>query len=136
MTESADAALPSLEEARGWLGAELSDVHGARIGRLDGLYVDAASGEPAWLVARVGKRRGGRVFALPVGCCAGAPFGAWVALDGDLIRHAPIVDPSRPLRREHELVICSHYDIGEAVGRAAEVAGRPENEVTATPVRR
>jgi len=49
------------------------------------------------------------------------------------IRTAPVVDPTRPLRREHELTICSHYGIGEAVGRAAEVAARPEGEITATP---
>ena len=42
------------------------------------------------------------------------------------MRSAPVVDPARPLLREHELTICAHYGIGEAVGRAAEVAGRPE----------
>jgi hypothetical protein len=44
-----------------------------------------------------------------------------------------VVDPSRPLRREHELTICAHYGIGEAVGRAAAVVGRDEGAVTAQP---
>ncbi len=44
-----------------------------------------------------------------------------------------MVDPNRPLRREHELAICAHFGIGEAVGRAAEVRERPEDTVTATP---
>ena len=43
---------------------------------------------------------------------------------------APVVDPTRPLLREHELAICAHYGIGEGVGRAAEVAGRAEGAVT------
>jgi hypothetical protein len=50
----------------------------------------------------------------------------------DAIRSAPVVDPSRPLRREHELMICAHFGIGEKVGRAAAVAGRPAGDVTAT----
>ncbi len=50
-----------------------------------------------------------------------------------MIRSAPVVDPTRPLLREHELTICAHYGIGESVGRAAEVAGRPEGSVTSQP---
>lgn len=134
MTEA--TALPSLAEVRSWVGADLSDVHGSQVGQLEAIYVDARSGEPTWLAVRTGRRRKAPVFALPIGCCAGAPFGAWVALDGDLIRHAPVVDPKRPLRREHELTLCSHFEIGEAVGRAAEVASRPEGEVTAAPAPR
>ena len=45
-----------------------------------------------------------------------------------------MVDPTRPLLREHELAICAHYGIGERVGRAAEVAGRGDGEVTAVPL--
>ena len=46
---------------------------------------------------------------------------------------APVVDPTRPLLREHELTICAHYGIGERVGRAAEVAERAEGAVTSKP---
>jgi hypothetical protein len=53
--------------------------------------------------------------------------------EGERLASAPVVDPARPLLREHELTICSHFGVGEAVGRAAEVAGRPEGAVTALP---
>ena len=43
------------------------------------------------------------------------------------------VDAFLRLRREHELTICRHFEIGERVGRAAAVAARPEGEITATP---
>lgn len=127
------APLPSLAEARGWIGAELADIGGGGVGRVQGLYVDAASSEPSWLVAALGRRRGTRVVAVPLRGCAGAPFGVWAAYEAETIRSAPVVDPARPLRREHELTICAHFGIGEAVGRAAEVAGRPAEGVTATP---
>ncbi|HEX2265380.1 MAG TPA: hypothetical protein VHH14_03770 [Solirubrobacterales bacterium] len=130
---SEDAPRPSTAEAMGWLGAEVAELSGDPVGQVQGVFVDAESGEPAWLVARLGRRRRARVVALPFSNCAGAPFGVWVAQEADAIRSAPVVDPTRPLRREHELTICAHFGIGENVGRAAEVAPREEGAVTAAP---
>lgn len=127
------AAMPSLAEAMGWLGAEVAEIDGAGVGQVQGFFVDGASGDPAWLIARLGRRRKSRAVAVPLRGCAGAPFGVWVAYEGDVLRSAPVVDPTRPLRREHEMAICAHFGIGETVGRAAEVAGRREGDITATP---
>lgn len=121
------------EEAMGWLGAEIAELSGSSVGQVQGFYVDAESGEPAWLVVRLGRRRRARVVAVPFSNCAGARFGVWVAQEGDAIRTAPVVDPTRPLRREHELTICAHFGIGEKAGRAAAIAGREEGGITATP---
>lgn len=128
------AALPGPEEVAGWRGAPLSDRDGRAAGEVEAAFADAASGAPAWLVARLGRRRQTRLVALPLRECAGAPFGVWVAQPRELLASAPPVDATRPLRREHELTICAHYGIGEAVGRAAEVAPRPAGEVTAVPL--
>lgn len=125
----------SAAEAMGWIGADVADLGGSSVGQLQGVYVDAGSDQAAWLIARLGRRRRARVVALPAANCAGAPFGVWVAQEADAIRSAPVVDPTRPLRREHELTICAHYGIGEKVGRAAAVVGREAGEVTATPPR-
>ncbi len=131
MAES--AAMPSLAEATGWVGADLSEIDGATVGKVEGIFVDSETAEPAWLVARVGRRRHAKLVAVPLRACAGAAFGVWVAEGAEALSTAPVVDPTRPLRREHELTICSHFGIGERVGRAAEVAGRPEGEITASP---
>lgn len=128
------AALPSRREAMGWVGAPVAEIGGAAIGEVHGIFCGSDGGEPAWLIARLGRRRRTRLVAVPLRDCAGAPFGVWVAHEGDAIRTAPAVDPTRPLRREHELTICAHFGIGETVGRAAEVAGRGEGEVTAVPL--
>lgn len=130
MTERTRA---SAAEATSWLGADIAELGGKAVGQVQGFYVDADSGEPAWLIARLGRRRRARVVAVPFSNCAGAPFGVWVGQEGDAIRSAPVVDPTRPLRREHELTICAHFGIGEKVGRAAEVAGRDAGGITATP---
>ncbi len=126
-------AMPSATEARKWVGAELRDVDGAVVGEVHGFFLDSLSAEPAWLIAKLGKRRNARLVAVPLRDCAGAAFGVWVAQEGAALATAPVVDPTRPLRREHELTICAHFGIGEGVGRAAEVAGRPEGAVTASP---
>jgi hypothetical protein len=126
-------AVPGLAEARGWIGADVAGLDGTNVGEVQGLFVDEGSGMPAWLVVRLGRRRRTRVVAVPLGICAGAPFGVWVADQGEKLTSAPIVDAGRPLRREHELTICEHYGIGEAVGRAAEVLGRTEGSITAAP---
>jgi len=131
--DEAAAERVSAADAMAWLGAEVAELNGSSIGQAQGVFVDADSGEPAWLITRLGRRRRARVVALPFSSCAGAPFGVWVAQEGDAIRSAPVVDPTRPLRREHELTICAHFGIGENVGRAAAVAGRAEGNVTAAP---
>ena len=98
-----------------------------------GFFVDAESGAPSladrpgWAGVR------GRLVAVPLGDCAAGGGGVWVAHEGEEIRSAPVVDPTRPLLREHELTICAHYGIGEGVGRAAEVGGRNEGAVTSQP---
>jgi hypothetical protein len=126
------APLPSTAEAVGWTGFELDDVGGERVGRVHSVFVDAAGGEPAWLIAALG-RRGAKLVAVPLRDCAAAAGRVWTAQAGEALRTAPAVDPTRPLLREHELTICSHYGTGERVGRAAAVAGRPEGAVTSQP---
>ena len=127
------AAMPSPSEVTSWVVAELKDVDGVTAGKVEGFFVDSESRAPVWLIVRVGRRRGARLIAVPLRDCAGAAFGVWVAHSGEVLSTAPVIDPERPLRREHELTICAHYGIGEALGRAAEVAGRPEGAVTASP---
>jgi hypothetical protein len=127
-------AMPDLAEAMGWVGADVTAMSGSAVGLVHGVFVDEDGGAPVWLVVRLGhKRRKTKVVAVPLGLCAGAPFGVWVADQGENLSSAPVVDPARPLRREHELTICANFGIGEAVGRAAEVAGRPQGSITAAP---
>ena len=133
MAEAPPGPLPSLSEARGWVGHAVDDVGGAAIGQVHGFFVDAGGGEPTWLIARAGPLSAARSWrsrcatARPAAAASGSPIGR------EAIRSAPVVDPTRPLLREHELTICAHYGIGERVGRAAEVAARPEGAVTSQP---
>jgi hypothetical protein len=113
-------------------GHRVDAIGGAKVGAVHSTYVDAESGETAWLIATVGRRRG-KLVALPIADCAAAGGRVWVAHEREVVRTAPGIDPTRPLLREHELTICEHYGIGERVGRAAEVVGRPAEAVSSVP---
>jgi hypothetical protein len=132
-------AIP-LAEAIGWVGGSLADLDGAAVGEVQSVYIDSTSHQPAWLVAKVGgsgrRGRGARIVALPFDLCAGAAgVGAWTAIDGERLRAAPVVDPSRPLLREHELMLCEHFGIEGGRGRAAAVGELADGAVTAIPPR-
>jgi hypothetical protein len=132
MADSPAPAALSLSEARGWIGYGVDDSGGSGIGEVHGFFVDSQSGDPTWLIVKHG-RLGRTLAAAPLCDCAAGGGRVWVAHPGVTIRSAPVVDPTRPLLREHELTICAHYGIGEQVGRAAEVASRPEASVTSQP---
>lgn len=133
MSEAPAGALPDLAEALGWNGCELDDAVGRSVGRVTGLYVDAEGGNPVWLVVAMGRRRRAKAVILPLRECAAMPGRVWSAQDRQAMRDAPAVDPARPLLREHETAICSHYGIGKGVGRHAEVVGRAAGSTTAQP---
>lgn len=132
MAEVPPSSLPSLAEASGWVGHAVDDAGGATVGQVHGFFVDAGGEGPTWLIARQGRVRG-TLVAIPLRDCAGGGGRVWVAHGGDAIRSAPVVDPARPLLREHELTICAHYGIGEGAARAAEVVARPEGSITSQP---
>ncbi|HET7052845.1 MAG TPA: PRC-barrel domain-containing protein [Solirubrobacterales bacterium] len=142
MSEAVAGALPGLAEAHSWIGLELDDVDGRRVGRIEGVYADPEAERPVWLVVAVAARRRGRfafgrrgakAVAVPLRECAAMPGRAWAAERVEAMHAAPAVDATRPLLREHEAAICAHYGIGEAVGRHAEIAHRPDGSLTAQP---
>jgi hypothetical protein len=130
----------AIGDAIGWVGSPLADLDGDAIGEVQSVYIDSTSHQPSWLVAKLagtGRRgRGARIVCVPADLCAGAAgAGAWAAVDAERLRGAPVVDPTRPLLREHELTICEHFGITGEIGRAAVVGGLAEGAVTSIPPR-
>ncbi|HEX6116698.1 MAG TPA: hypothetical protein VFY99_06320 [Solirubrobacterales bacterium] len=127
----ADPELPGTLEALAWAGAKLDEMSGAAAGRVEGVLVDAESGDPKWLLVRMG--RFGHHTALPFSHAVAGAGRVWAPYDRDMIRQAPRIDAGRSLTRELELELCAFYGIAEDFGRGSEVAGRPEGAVTAEP---
>ncbi len=126
---AAPAAQPGLEDVKAWTGYQLDEISGQGVAKVEGLFVDKESGEPAWVLAKLG--RFGKIVPVSVRECAAAAGRVWVPHEREVIRNAPAVDPTMPLNREQEMQVLEYYGIPETVGRGAEIAERPEGATTA-----
>jgi hypothetical protein len=119
MAESKPTALPALGAALEWIGFRVDDMNGSKVARVQDIYVDAESEEPAWVIVKVGYF--GKVTAVPYADCADGPRKLWVAHSRKAIRSAPSVEAGEPLTQGEELKICNHYWIRPDQARAAAI---------------
>ena len=119
---------PSLEDVKQWMGYRVDEISGHSVAKVDGLFVDQESGDPAWVLVKLG--RFGKVVPVSIRECATAAGRVWVPHDREVIRNAPAVDPAMPLNREQELQVLQYYGIPESVGRGAEITDRKIGAVT------
>lgn len=131
---SAKGAPPSygIEDARYCVGARIEDAGGGKVGRVEGVLVDAGDGAPTWLVVKLG--RIGRRCAVPARFVAGAAGKAWSGFPRDWIREAAEIDPTDGLSASEERRLLAHYGIPLGDGRGAAVASAPPEERTSVPV--
>ena len=123
--------LPTLEEARAWEGKQIDGLSNKSLGRIAGIHVDANSGEPRWVLIRLGPLAG--CTAIPFEHVAEGAGRLWAAYERDWIREAPRFRPNESLTALQELELCAHWGIREGQGRAAEVAELGGDEITAVP---
>jgi hypothetical protein len=120
----------SLAEAIEWLEMPVDGRGDRTLGRVAGIHIDAGDGKPRWLVIRLGPLAG--CTAIPVEHAAEAAERVWIAYDRDSVHDAPRFKPDESLSAAQELELATHWKI-EGRGRAAEVAGRDTDEITAVP---
>jgi len=125
------AERPSLEEIGSWGGHRLDEIGGGSVGKVEGAYVDAESGSVEWLLARMG--RFGHYALIPARDAVAAPGHVWVPYTRDQIRQAPKIEPKHDVTRDRELELLNHYGVAGEAGRAAELARREPQAVTARP---
>src|SRR5262245_57712129 len=120
-----DEDRPGAAEVRTWIGARLDEIGGAGVGKIEGMYVDAESGEPEWLLTKMG--RFGRHALVPAGDAVGGVGEVWVPYDRDFLRGAPKVDAGDELDVDRESELSAYYEID----RGARLVGRDRAAVTA-----
>jgi len=118
---------PSVDEVRGWIGDRLDEIGGAGVGKIEGIYLDADSGEPQWLLAKMG--RFGRHALVPTRDAVGGVGEVWVPYDREMLKGAPRIEPGEELDLARETELSAHYEIN----RAAQLADRDQAGVTARP---
>ncbi|MSO42205.1 MAG: hypothetical protein EXQ70_10005 [Solirubrobacterales bacterium] len=121
--------LPTLEDARGWVGQRVDGMGGRAIGRVSGIHVDATDGEPRWVIGPLSGHT-----ALPFEHVAEGADRLWAAYERDWVREAPRFKPEEALTADQELELCAHWSIPDHRGRAAQLEGHGPNEVTALAV--
>lgn len=123
---------PNLEDVKAWDGYRVDDLTGHGVARVEGLFVDGESGQPTWILAKLG--RFGKVVPISIRECAAAAGRVWTPHDREVIRNAPAVDPGLPLNREQEQQVLEYYGIPDTVGRSAEIKDRAAGSITANPL--
>jgi hypothetical protein len=130
MSEAAEADYRAeLEEVRAWSGHRLDGLTGEPVGRVEGVLVDESSGAPEWLLARMG--RFGHYALVPARDAVEGVGHVWVPYTREQIRAAPHADREAELSVAGERELLEHYGIAVDAGRAAELAERHDDAVSA-----
>ena len=116
-------------EVLAWSGHRLDGLTGEPVGRVEGVLVDESSGAPEWLLARMG--RFGHYALVPARDAVEGVGHVWVPYTREQIRAAPHADREAELSVAGERELLAHYGIAVDAGRAAELAERADDAVSA-----
>lgn len=127
----AESARPTRDEIHGWKGHRLDEIAGDSVGKVEGLFIDAESGEPEWILARLG--RFGSHTLVPARDAVEGVGRVWVPYSRDVIRGGPKVDPASSLTASAERSLLDHYGVAGPAGRAEQLAERDPESVSVRP---
>jgi sporulation protein YlmC with PRC-barrel domain len=98
------------EEYRLWRHKDVLDTTGDKIGSVDDVYYDDATGRPQWLLVKTGLLGTKKVLvpAYDVGLQGDE---LTVPFTEEKVKGAPRFDPDEMLTEEHERTLYSHYDL-------------------------
>ncbi|MEU5365045.1 PRC-barrel domain-containing protein [Streptomyces sp. NPDC005925] len=99
-------------DPRNLIGRKAVDRTGSRIGTVDEIYLDDATGEPEWAAIRTGLF--GRDAFVPLEPSELVEGTLRVPFDRALIKGAPDFGVGRHLSPEQELQLYHHYGLGTA----------------------
>jgi sporulation protein YlmC with PRC-barrel domain len=107
-------------DPRTLIGRKAFDRNGVKIGTVDEVYLDDATGEPEWAAVRTGLF--GRDAFVPLEPSEVVGNELRIPYDKALIKGAPDFGVGRHLSPEQELQLYRHYDLtaqpGEEAGRS------------------
>jgi len=108
------------ENLRDWHGQKVIDPEGDKIGDLEGVYVDTATDEPAFVTVRVGFLGRYRLAFVPVAGATVTPDAVRVRYGKKLAGEAPTIDTNGELTAAAEPDVFAHYNLPYATGASGE----------------
>jgi Domain of unknown function (DUF2382)/PRC-barrel domain len=102
------ALMPQAQEVAEWIGREVVDASGDKIGTLDAIYLDAETDQPEWALVKTGLLGGSSPLvplsgAVPEGDCIRVKF------PKDQVKDAPSVKAEEELSQQEEARLYEHY---------------------------
>jgi uncharacterized protein (TIGR02271 family) len=116
-------------DLRGWIGHDLVDDDGDRIGRIDDVYVDEDTGVPEWVAVHTGLF-GTRISFVPLSGLSSDGDVLVSPWDKSTIKDSPNAEADGQLSQEEEARLYDHYGMGYSEQRSD--SGLPEGGRTRT----
>jgi len=98
----------TLQDAQTYRGATVVDSAGDKIGTVDDIYLDRASGEPEWAAVKTGLF-GMKSSFVPISGATGGDGELRVDVTKDQVKDAPKIDADGELSTEEEQQLYRHY---------------------------
>src|ERR687885_2975996 len=128
----------SSDSVQSLIGGTAYSTDGDKIGSIGTVYLDNASGEPAWVTVKTGLFGSNESF-VPLDQAEQTGDGIRVPYDKDRVKNAPNIETDRELSEQEEDQLYSYYGLGGGTsgtytdttyetktGTAAGVSGRTD----------
>jgi sporulation protein YlmC with PRC-barrel domain len=101
--------MSTLQDVQTWRGKEMVDADGHKIGKIEDVFLDRQTGEPAWAAVKTGLF-GLKHTLVPLrGADMTDDDHVRVPLQKDVVKDAPRIDPDGELSPEDERKLWEHY---------------------------
>jgi stress response protein YsnF len=124
------------QEPTNWGGRMVVGVRGGKIGTLDALYCDEATGQPVWGVVNMGFA-GGRSAFVPLSDARERGDDVRIGIPKRIVADAPWVEPADRLSANDEARLAAHYRLANRIGQheaddaaTADTAGPADDAMT------
>ena len=109
-TEQAGMRDAWIREVCEWRGRNVVDQEGAKVGRLEEIYLDQQTGRPEWMLIHTGLFGTKSTFA-PLAGARVAGEDVRIGYSKQEVKDAPSLEADRELSEEEEARLYSHYGL-------------------------
>jgi hypothetical protein len=107
-------------DIREWRGYPVTDSSGQKIGKLESVYVDTGTDDPAFATVEVGLPTRHRLVFVPLQGATVGPEYLKVAYPKRQVKGAPSIDTDGELPASDEEAVFKHYDLAYQPGAGGE----------------
>lgn len=108
------------DDIRDWIGQDVVDQEGSKIGPLESVYFDTATEIPTFAAVQVGMIGRHRLAFVPLEGARVSPKRLRVMADKKLVKDAPTIDTDGELEASEEPAVFAHYNLTYTPGVSGE----------------